>query len=584
MADEFSSWLDELKRRVNIVDVASGYNIALNRKSGKYWACCPFHHEKTPSFTVDEASNMYYCFGCHKGGDLINFVMEIDHTDFMGAVGILASKAGMTVPEFRSSGDKAALSKRHRDRLYSLMRDCASYYHKCLMSDKGKRARAYLTARGISERTIKVFGLGYCPGFDDSIAHLTSLGYGKDEMIEVGIAGDKRGGGIYDVQADRLIVPIINNMRQVIAFGGRVLEKDKQPKYRNTKETVLFDKSRELFGLHTVKKAMIEEAVDSIIMVEGYMDVISLYQAGIGNCLASMGTALTEMQAKLLKRYSDKIYISYDGDSAGQKATMRGLDILYGEGLNVRVVSVPDGKDPDEYVREKGKKGYMDLLASAKPLFEYKLDKLAQEFNMSVPEDRGAYAVKAVDVLRALTNPAQVDVYIDYISARSDIAKPVLVRQYESGNTAESVAAPVIISGKKTGKIFKALRFMMYALYAGVEGIDKSDLSAYITDRDLRAVYDEYRRLSACGEATLDDLQALADINHEVKEIFSEGKTVSEDAAAGYYADCYKSVLKEYRKREMSEFTKTIDGEDSGDGKAKLLAQYAELKFKDTRK
>jgi len=510
--------------------------------------------------------------------------MEIDHTDFMGAVGILASKAGMTVPEFRSSGDKAALSKRHRDRLYSLMRDCASYYHKCLMSDKGKRARAYLAARGISERTIKVFGLGYCPGFDDSIAHLTSLGYGKDEMIEVGIAGDKRGGGIYDVQADRLIVPIINNMRQVIAFGGRVLEKDKQPKYRNTKETVLFDKSRELFGLHTVKKAMIEEAVDSIIMVEGYMDVISLYQAGIGNCLASMGTALTEMQAKLLKRYSDKIYISYDGDSAGQKATMRGLDILYGEGLNVRVVSVPDGKDPDEYVREKGKKGYMDLLASAKPLFEYKLDKLAQEFNMSVPEDRGAYAVKAVDVLRALTNPAQVDVYIDYISARSDIAKPVLVRQYESGNTAESVAAPVIISGKKTGKIFKALRFMMYALYAGVEGIDKSDLSAYITDRDLRAVYDEYRRLSACGEATLDDLQALADINHEVKEIFSEGKTVSEDAAAGYYADCYKSVLKEYRKREMSEFTKTIDGEDSGDGKAKLLAQYAELKFKDKRK
>ncbi len=263
---------------------------------------------------------------------------------------------------------------------------------------------------------------------------------------------------------------------------------------------------------------------------------------------------------------------------------MRGLDILYGEGLNVRVVSVPDGKDPDEYVREKGKKGYMDLLASAKPLFEYKLDKLAQEFNMSVPEDRGAYAVKAVDVLRALTNPAQVDVYIDYISARSDIAKPVLVRQYESGNTAESVAAPVIVSGKKTGKIFKALRFMMYALYAGVEGIDKSDLSAYITDRDLRAVYDEYRRLSACGEATLDDLQALADINHEVKEIFSEGKTVSEDAAAGYYADCYKSVLKEYRKREMSEFTKTIDGEDSGDGKAKLLAQYAELKFKDKRK
>lgn len=579
-ADNFKDWLEELKNRINIVDVVEGY-VSLNRKGGKYWACCPFHHEKTPSFSVDE-TGMYYCFGCHKGGDVISFVQDIEHTDFMGAVSILAAKAGMTVPEFSKKEGGGGISKRKRDRLYSLMREAASFYHKSLVDDAGKAARDYLENRGISRPTLTSFGLGFAPG-NALIDRLRDMGYSNDEMLDAGVAGTSKSGRLYDVLGGRLIVPIINNLKQVIAFGGRVLEKGEQPKYRNTKETVIFDKSRELFGQHTIKKAMIEGAVDSVIMVEGYMDVISLYQAGIKNCMASMGTALTVQQARLLKRYADKVYISYDGDFAGQKATMRGLDILYGEGLSVKVVSVPGGKDPDEYVREFGKRGYMDLLSQAKPLFEYKLDKLAENYDLNVAEDRGAYAVEAVKVLYELKNPAQVEAYMDYVSAKADIPKPVLVKQYAQGAEAEARPIPRLELTRKTGKYYNAMRFVLYSLFGGQEGVEERDLSQYITDGDHKAIYVEYCRLKSFKEPDLDDLQAMAEQYPEVEEIFREGKRVTEEQAPQVFADCMRSLEREKNRREIIALTKQIDGEKDPVKRDLLLAHYAELTAKNKK-
>lgn len=579
-ADNFKDWLEELKNRINIVDVVEGY-VSLNRKGGKYWACCPFHHEKTPSFSVDE-TGMYYCFGCHKGGDVISFVQDIEHTDFMGAVSILAAKVGMTVPEFSKKEGGTGISKRKRDRLYSLMREAASFYHKSLVGDAGKAARDYLENRGISRPTLTSFGLGFAPG-NALIDRLRDMGYSNDEMLDAGVAGTSKSGRLYDVLGGRLIVPIINNLKQVIAFGGRVLEKGEQPKYRNTKETVIFDKSRELFGQHTIKKAMIEGAVDSVIMVEGYMDVISLYQAGIKNCMASMGTALTVQQARLLKRYADKVYISYDGDFAGQKATMRGLDILYGEGLSVKVVSVPGGKDPDEYVREFGKRGYMDLLSQAKPLFEYKLDKLAENYDLNVAEDRGAYAVEAVKVLYELKNPAQVEAYMDYVSAKADIPKPVLVKQYAQGAEAEARPIPKLELTRKTGKYYNAMRFVLYSLFGGQEGVEERDLSQYITDADHKAIYVEYCRLKSFKEPDLDDLQAMAEQYPEVEEIFREGKRVTEEQAPQVFADCMRSLEREKNRREIIALTKQIDGEKDPVKRDLLLAHYAELTAKNKK-
>ena len=249
---DFSEWIDRLKSRIGIVDLVGSY-VRLDRKGSRYWACCPFHHEKTPSFTVDEQRNMFYCYGCHVGGDVIRFVMDIENVDFMNACKMLAQRAGMEMPEFKSRGKGGESLAKKKERLYGMTVEAARFYRACFESDEGKVAREYLAGRGISPATAKAFGLGYSPGYRQLVAKLKSLGYLEIEMIEAGLV-DQKDGEVYDAMAGRLIVPIIDGMKRVIAFGGRVLVKDKLPKYKNTRDTVLFDKSNELFGQDTVKK------------------------------------------------------------------------------------------------------------------------------------------------------------------------------------------------------------------------------------------------------------------------------------------------------------------------------------------
>lgn len=383
----FSEWIDQLKSRVGIVELVGSY-VSLERKGSRYWACCPFHHEKTPSFTVDETRNSYYCFGCHVGGDCIRFVMDIENVDFMSACKLLAKRVGMEMPEFKSRRDGSQDVRRKKERLYEMMKDAARYYRSNFDGKEGAPAREYLAGRGIGENTARAFGIGYSTGYRGLVTKLKSLGYLEIEMVEAGLV-DQRDGDVYDAMAGRLIVPIIDGMKRIIAFGGRVLVKDKLPKYKNTRDTILFDKSNELFGQDTVKRLRMTQPVNDLIVVEGYMDVISLWQAGVKNAVASMGTALTQRQAAILKRYCDKVYICYDGDAAGQKATVRGLDILHSQGLDVRVVSLPEGLDPDEFVRKYGADGYIAQLVKAKPLYEFKLSHLAEGYDMSVADEQG---------------------------------------------------------------------------------------------------------------------------------------------------------------------------------------------------
>ena len=294
----FSEWLDALKSKANIVDVVAGY-VPLTSKGGRYWACCPFHHEKTPSFSVDEQRQAFYCFGCHVGGDVIKFVMDIENTDFMSACKLLSQKVGLPMPEFKSRSKGENLGKK-KERLYEMMKQAGRFYYKCLEGEGGKAAKEYLAKRGISKDTAVTFGIGYSPDYNALPAHLKQLGYNEVEMIEAGVCAQKDG-RVYDVMAGRLIVPIIDGMHRVIAFGGRVLTSEKQMKYRNTNDTILFNKKCEVFGQDTLKKYKMKNPVTSVIMVEGYMDVISLYQAGVRNVVASMGTALNVKQAEIVK-------------------------------------------------------------------------------------------------------------------------------------------------------------------------------------------------------------------------------------------------------------------------------------------
>lgn len=575
MADEFSKWLDNLKSRIDIIDVVGSY-VPLVRKGSRMWACCPFHHEKTPSFCVDESRQSYYCFGCHVGGDAISFVMAMENVEFKDAVRMLAERYNLPpMPVTKGRSDYAQV-KQHKDRLYAMMRDAAQYYHANLMSKDGDRARAYLSDRGISASTIMTFGLGYSLGYQQLVSYLRSKGYSTDDMAECGLV-DVKNGRYSDAMAERLIVPIINSLKQVIAFGGRVIDKGKDPKYKNTRENILFNKSKELFGQHSLKKMRMEEPVTSIIMVEGYMDVISLYQAGIRNAMASMGTALTEEQARLLKRYCDKVYICYDGDGAGQKATLRGLDILYRADLDVRVMTLPDGKDPDEYVREFGKDGYARLMMQALPLFEYKLRRLATQYDLENPEDRGKYAVAAMTILRELPNPAQMEAYIPLVSQYSKIGRDILYRQYNTGTLPEPAVAAKPRQQVSRTAYDLAVRYVLYALYGGVEGAKVDvELSQYLTQPHYLELYDYYRAHRVNG-LTLDDLAALGENNPEVKEIFQEGSRIGDEQAEKYLADCVKQICELARKQQFLELSKQIDEAQDAETKALLITQLAQL-------
>lgn len=575
MAEVFSEWLEKLKSKVDISEVVSSY-VHLEEKGSKKWACCPFHHEKTPSFCLYSQNQSYYCFGCHVGGDAITFVQEIEHTDFMGAVKILADKYHVEIPDF-SEGDGYSALKKHKDKLYEMMRETANYFHLNLMGDAGKPAREYLLKRGISAQTARIFGLGYSIGKQQLVAHLISKGYTKEEMQEAGLTDMSQNGSCIDTMAGRLIVPIINNLKQVIAFGGRVLD-DSKPKYKNTRETILFNKSKEIFGQHSVKRLKLEEPVNELIMVEGYMDVISLFQSGVRNAIASMGTALTVEQSKLIKRYVNKVIICYDGDSAGQKATMRGLDILYAEGLDVRVVSLPDNLDPDEYVRKYGKDSYLKLLVEAKPLFEHKLNVIASKYDMSSPQEKGKYAVEAMNTIKVLEDPAMIEAYIGYVSKQTGLSIETLKKQFDQSEI------PIIQIAKPEKNVSmsafdRAVRYVLYGLFGGVENAKcDCDLSQYITDANQKSLYDLYRAKKDSGLNTLEELMKEEENNIEVRPVLDEGSKIGDEIANTYFDDCVKKIIKEGDKKRKRALTKAIDSEQDEEARYIMISQLAQTK------
>ncbi|MBR6239171.1 MAG: DNA primase [Clostridia bacterium] len=355
MARFTEEWMSNLLSKNNIVDVVSDY-VSLTRKGSRYWASCPFHNERNASFTVTPDRDMFYCFSCKKGGNVINFIMEIEHLDYSGAVAFLADRAGIAMPE-DVSDDNWAERKAYRKKLQEMMREAALYFNNNLRDEDGRPGLDYIRKRGL-EKMISRFGLGYAKdSFQDLKNHLLEKGYTLREMMDAFLVR-QNGGNTYDIFRNRVIIPIINQYGDVIAFGGRVIG-DGEPKYLNSSDTVIFNKRYNLFGLNIIRKS---RDLDSIILTEGYMDVIALSSAGISNSVASLGTSLTREQAKLIKRYSENVYISYDGDMPGLNAAVRAIDILEAEQINVKVVYLPDDLDPDDYIKQYGRDAYLERL------------------------------------------------------------------------------------------------------------------------------------------------------------------------------------------------------------------------------
>lgn len=412
--------IQRIKDENDIVDVVSE-SVKL-KPSGKYLiGLCPFHHEKTPSFTVTPEKQIYKCFGCGEAGNVINFVMKIKNLPYQDALIYLAERANIDI-KYESEHDKKI--KNFNDKIYKINTDAARFFFKNLYSDQ--KALKYFTGRGITIQTIRKFGLGYTKDSWDSLFYyLKKLGYTELDMLSAGLIiksnNEKSRLGFYDRFRNRVMFPVFDYKGRVIGFGGRVMD-DSKPKYLNSPETAVFKKGTNLYGLNFTVKNLTERL---LIIVEGYMDCISLHQYGITNVVASLGTALTQNQAKLLKRYADRIIISYDADAAGQTATVRGLEILRNAGFDVRVLKVPQGKDPDEYIRTNGRDAFLKLIENALPLIDYRLKRAGEGIDFSNPEMLITYA-KNITAILADLNPVEKDVYIKKVSEDTGVKEQAL--------------------------------------------------------------------------------------------------------------------------------------------------------------
>ncbi|MGI6239234.1 MAG: DNA primase, partial [Christensenellales bacterium] len=346
------TWLEELRSRISIEETI-GEHVRLKQRGKRYWGLCPFHNEKTPSFSVDSESQLYYCFGCHKGGTVFNFVMDIEHMEFPDAVKYLAERAHMPLPE-NAGASASRYSGGDREKLYEANVAAARYYHDLLWTEAGAGALNYLYTRGLTDADIRRFGLGASPaGWDDLTRELEGGGIPRETLTAAGLTVE-RDGRAFDMFRGRVIFPIISPQGRVLGFGGRAMG-DAQPKYLNTPDTPVFNKRNGLYALNFAKT---ERGLGRLVLVEGYMDVVSLRRHGVPGVVATLGTALTEEQCRLMKRYAGEVWISYDGDAAGRRAALRALDILDAADVGARVIDYPAGMDPDDYIKEHGRAGF----------------------------------------------------------------------------------------------------------------------------------------------------------------------------------------------------------------------------------
>lgn len=416
------SFLTELTERNDIVDVVSGY-VRLGKKSGSnMFGLCPFHSEKTPSFSVSPDKQIYHCFGCGKGGGVINFIMEIENLSFPEAVEFLAKRAGMPMPEEENDRES-----RKRSRMLALNRDAARFFYAQLSTAQGGAARDYMAKRRIGPATAKNFGIGFAPDTWDSLEKaMREKGYTDFELFDAGLVRKGKKGGYYDTFRNRLMFPVIDVRGNVIGFSGRILG-DGEPKYMNSPETLVFNKSRNLFALNLAKKSK----SGYIILSEGNIDVVSLHQAGFDSAVASLGTSLTPEQARLISRYTNQVIIAYDNDGAGIKAAQRAIGILEKLDLKVKVLRMSGAKDPDEFIKLKGADAFRNLLEASENQIDYRLRAVTDKYDLSVDEQKVEFLKEASDLVARLPGSVERQVYAMRVASMSGVSADAVTKEVE---------------------------------------------------------------------------------------------------------------------------------------------------------
>ena len=569
----FEDFIHELKQKNDLVSIASRY-VHLEKRGSYFWCRCPFHGEKTPSLCISDSDNTFFCYGCHVGGDVIQFIMQIESLPFMDSVKLLAGWANMEVPSFNNSGgDDINKSKKRKDRLISLLKETAKFYYSNLSKPTAEPAREYMKKRLLDERISKKFGLGYSEGFNELYKHLQSLGFSDDEMIASGVIKQKDN-RFYDPLAKRLIFPIIDIYENVVAFGGRSLEqKPDFAKYLNTAETEIFSKGSTLYAINNLKKQRQHGPIPFVIVVEGYMDTISLHRAGFTMTVASMGTALTQAQAKLIKRFSNKVYICYDGDAAGQNATLRGLDILKNNGLDVFVVQLPDRFDPDDVIKTYGKEGYQKILDESLPLSESKIKFLQSKFDISGLGGRVKFLNEAITVLAAINDSVERELYIPLVSEISNTNVDFIKLELEkkiSGNEVESEIKSRLFNSTKHAKVsqdettnnatVKAEKFVLFAFIHERPYVNFKTNIMFLFSENRKEIFNiiNEQRFKPGGTLIERVLDAYKQFDQsQIADIINFGAMSCDDKMneKKYYEDCLWLLYKNYLENKLKELS-----------------------------
>ena len=416
------AFLQELVERSDIVEVVGSYVRLTKRSGSNQFGLCPFHSEKTPSFSVSPDKQIYHCFGCGKGGGVINFIMEVENLSFPEAVEFLAKRAGMAIPEEENNRE----SKKRR-RMLDLNRDAAKFFYSCLSKPEGKPALDYMARRQISPATAKRFGLGYAPdSWDSLIKAMKALGYYDNELFDAGFVRKGKTSGFYDTFRNRLMFPVIDVRGDVIGFSGRILG-DGEPKYMNSPETLVFNKSRNLFALNLAKKSK----NGYIILAEGNIDVVMMHQAGFDSAVASLGTSLTPEQARLISRYTNEVVIAYDSDGAGKKAAQRAIGLLEKLDVKVKVLSMTGAKDPDEYIKTKGADAFRNLVEKSENHIDYRLQTVTNKYDLTVDEQKVAFLKEASEMVARLSGSVERQVYAMRVASMAGVSPEVVSQEVE---------------------------------------------------------------------------------------------------------------------------------------------------------
>ncbi len=568
-------WLSELYTKSDIVDVISDYT-TLTERGGRYWGLCPFHHEKTPSFSVNREKQLYYCFGCKKGGNVANFIMKVENLTFGESVEVLARRSGLPMPQMIDDKQYRQI-KEKKQQIAAMHKLAARFYYDTLMSPEGKTALGYLRNRGIGEDAIKRFGLGYSPDKWDSVTSLLAEnGYSSALVNESGLVTAKND-KVFDTFRNRVMYPIINVFGDVIAFGGRVLD-DSTPKYLNTKETVLFNKRRNLYGIDLLRR---QQSIKSAVIVEGYMDVVSMYAHGVKSVVASLGTALTKEQAVLIKRYTNDVFIAYDGDEAGEIATQKAMDILEEEGLSVRVIRFDEGQDPDDFIRKFGLAGFAKKVKTAPSAIGYRLEIKKREYMLDTEDGREGYAIEASKIISRIDSPIKRERYAETIAEQSGYSAASILGQMHKKNSNENTNAnyrynkteKTALDGSQSAFLSCAMEDIRY--FADVADDISAEEFVLKTHKNIfSALYDSVKRgIQPTNAELLSQLEDEEDRNEAAR--LTGIKTAAEDPPV-FLKDCVTRMRIERREREREALKESLRGA-SIDEQRKLLAEIGEI-------